>query len=338
MDPSQALAIAPAYHLADVAPVADQAAASHVLADYQAGLAPGSRRRQQGDFACFVRYLLDVGVVAGDYYHTIEDWAGLSHGIVEGFVRWQLQQGYSIASVNARLTTIKLYAKLAQRAGVLTSEEYTPIAGVRGIKSKAGYNIDAERERTRVGHKKAEHVSFSSVHAALLKAQPDTPIGRRDALLMCLLLDHGLRVSEVAGLDVGNFNLQEATFRFYRPKVYLTQTHRCTPDTWQALSRYLADVDLPPESPLFLGHHRERMSTRSLNSRVGDLGRQLGIEHLSPHDGRHHWSTDAARNGTSLQSLMEAGGWRSYEMPKRYIERSSIANDGVILTSTRRNS
>ena len=53
----------------------------------------------------------------------------------------------------------------------------------------------------RLGLKKAEPVSISTHQAKALKDQPDTPRGRRDGLLMCLLLDHGLRVGEVAKLS-----------------------------------------------------------------------------------------------------------------------------------------
>ena len=49
--------------------------------------------------------------------------------------------------------------------------------------------------------------------------------GRRDTLLVCLLLDHGLRVGEIAILRVEHLNLQEGTLRFYRPR--LTSSNAC---------------------------------------------------------------------------------------------------------------
>jgi integrase len=38
-------------------------------------------------------------------------------------------------------------------------------------------------------------------------------------LLMCLLLDHGLRVGEVVRLQVADVDLKAGELRFYRPKV-----------------------------------------------------------------------------------------------------------------------
>lgn len=36
------------------------------------------------------------------------------------------------------------------------------------------------------------------------------------------------------------------------------------------------------------------------------------------HDLRHTWASWHVMNGTSLQELMELGGWKSYEMVLRY--------------------
>ncbi len=113
---------------------------------------------------------------------------------------------------------------------------------------------------------------------------------------MCLLLDHGLRCGEVAGLRVEHINLPAGTFTFYREKVDLQQTHKLTLDTFRALVAYLT-IDAPTGS-LLMGSRKDgtlagRMSTRAINKRVGVLGTAAGIAKLSPHDCRHYWTTAA---------------------------------------------
>ena len=81
--------------------------------------------------------------------------------------------------------------------------------------------------------------------AAHLRLMRQLYRGRRDALLMCLLLDHGLRVSEVADLQVTDLDLSRGLLRFYRRKVAVSQTHRLTSDTLRAAKCYLDAGDAP---------------------------------------------------------------------------------------------
>ena len=40
-------------------------------------------------------------------------WSGITYGLIAGFVRWLLQNGYAVGTVNLKLSTVKQYAKLA---------------------------------------------------------------------------------------------------------------------------------------------------------------------------------------------------------------------------------
>jgi integrase len=55
------------------------------------------------------------------------------------------------------------------------------------------------------------------------------------------------------------------------------------------------------------------------NSSAWDTAkRRAGIEDFRFHDLRHTWASWHVQSGTSLQELMELGGWKSYEMVLRY--------------------
>ena len=277
----------------------------------------------------------------GDLASDPTAWAGVTWGLVTGFREWLLTRGYAIGSVNLHLTTLRTYAGLAMQAGVVPAGECAAIRAVRGYGRTEGKHVDSARAPTRKGAKKAQPVSLTPDQAARLKAQPDTPQGRRDALLLCLLLDHGLRVGEVAGLAVGDFDLAAGELRFYRPKVDKIQTHRLTADTLAAARAYLAAGDItgdaPAQGPALRASRKggvlqdAGMTARALTARVRDLGAAVGLVGLSAHDLRHYWATRAARSGTPLDRLQDAGGWASPAMPLRYVETARIANQGVLL-------
>lgn len=321
--------------------IANAVAAQHVFDDYLSRRADNTLKAQRYALTAFSRFLDETGVaeISADLLqHQPTAWRGITWGLVEAFVKWCINAGYAIATTNNYLSAIKVYVKLAHKAETVTTDEFQRIRTVTGYSQKEGKRIDERRDVQRIGTKKADHVSLTPKQAQELKTQPDTPQGRRDTLLMCLLLDHGLRVSEAEILTVDNFDLKRGELRFYRPKVDKTQTHKLTADTLRALQRYMV-ADAPAIGRILHGSRRGGrltggMSKRAITARVKALGEEIGVFGLSAHDCRHFWATDAARNRTDAFVLQEAGGWSSLAMPRRYVEAAKIANEGVKLTNS----
>ena len=217
---------------------------------------------------------------------------------MEAFVKWQLTQGYAIQSINVHLSTIKTYARLAMQTGALLPQEYALIRAVQGYSFREQTRIDQKRERVRIGFKKSEPTKITPDQAAALKDQPQSPQGRRDTLMLCLLLDHGLRVGEVAALTRSDFNLAERELRFFRSKVNKEQVHHLTRDTLSALVAYIENGDAP-EDGLILRRSKKNeelgtagMSSRAITGRVEFLGLRLGIggsfRQVAAHPGIRH--------------------------------------------------
>lgn len=343
--------IAPAVLVARAGQAANQAAAAGVFEDYTSRKATNTLRRQVIDLAAFEGFLQSVGVPVGNLRQDPEAWTGISWGLVEAYKRWLLSQGYAVGTINFRISTVKVYARLAMKAGAIEPQEYAMIHAVEGYAHKEIARINEHREEigiaTRKGAKKAESVSITPDQARQLKAQPDTPQGRRDAVLMTILLDHGLRCGEVAKLQVDNFDFKSGLMLFERPKVQKIQTHRLSKVALRAVRAYLEKDHPLLTGPLLIAsrkggkkgtgggqlstNQKLGMSERAITERVRYLGELIGIQCLSAHDCRHYWATQAARNGTHMERLKDAGGWNSLAMPSRYIEAAAIANEGVNL-------
>jgi integrase len=69
------------------------------------------------------------------------------------------------------------------------------------------------------------------------------------------------------------------------------------------------------------------MSECAITKKVAYLGRKLGAQSLSAHDGHHSWATTAITKGTDAFSLRDAGGWTSMATVSRYVEAAKIANE-----------
>ncbi len=325
--------------LSEAGQAANQAAARHRFADYRSRRSEQTLRRQDADLNLFAEFLTIVGVRVNLLNQNPEAWRGVSWGLVEAFVKWQLKEGYAVPSVNVRLSTVKTYARLAFQAGTVSAEEYALIRAVQGYSQREKRRIDSQRPVQRVGLKKASPVALSLEQIELLKSQPlDSPQGCRDALMLCLLLDHGLRVGEVAQLKRQALDVENGSLRFYRSKVGKEQVHRLSADTLRVAKKYLKYCPSPvADSALLLRMERNGqlgkrgISVRGIAQRVSELGEQSGIRGLSPHDCRHAWATRAAKAGTDPFRLQEAGGWSSLAMPRRYVEAQEIANEGLRL-------
>jgi integrase len=320
--------------LARAGQTANAYAAQGAFADYLSRKSANTIRTQAAALARFAEFLGHIGLAVGDLQHDPDAWPGVTWGLVEGFRNWLVQQGDAVATINNRVAIVKTYAKLALKAGALTPEEYALIRAVSGYSAKEAKRVDERRAVTRRGAKKAQHVHIDPRQARKLKQQPDTPQGRRDALLMGLLLDHGLRVGEVARLQVSDLDLKAGELRFYRPKVDKVQTHKLTADTLRAVQAWVESGDAPTAGFLLRGSRKggqltgDGMSETALTERVRVLGEQVGLAGLSAHDCRHYWATYWADKVDVLR-LQEAGGWSSLQMPRRYVEESAIANEGM---------
>ncbi len=292
-----------------------------------------------------------VGVPLHDLFTDPEAWKPVTFSLVEQFLDWQLQNGYAIDSINIHLTTVKRYAALACRVGVLSSDELFRIREVKGFRRMEGRRIDAKRPVTRIGAKKAAPTFLTEEQLMHLFQVPDltTPQGWRDLLLLRLLYDLGLRPGEVISLQIVDIDLQQQRLRVCRHKTDGEQFLRPTNGISTAATRYLQlRRDRDPGAPLLVrtlknGHLVELVQQpdgslltpschlRGIQKRIHQLGSAIGVN-LNAYDARHQWTRDALDAGNTLTDILTAGGWsKDSPMVRRYSGERTIANERITL-------
>ena len=272
-----------------------------------------------------------------------ELWQHISYGEVYAYYLWMLNQGYAISSINRALFTIRAYSYQAMRAGTLNAEAYQRIAALKPLAGKTAANMDEHRPVTRRETARAKketptRIPADIVHSLLHHHPLEQVQGLRNAVLMGLLLELGLRASEVAGLQQENVNLEQGTITFYRQKTAQHQTLALSTHLQGKLRRYLQFlVEQSIRGNLMIGltakgkPGKRYLTPQSISNIVNQLGRQHGLDHLSAHDCRHHCIThlihDRQINPLIVQ---EFGGWHDTRMVRHYVRQLSIANAGFV--------
>lgn len=150
------------------------------------------------------------------------------------------------------------------------------------------------------------------------------PSAARDRALILVLLDTGLRVSELGRLQVRDVDLQsgEVTVAPYQSgrksrgrHVYLGKASR------RALWRYVASRH---EGALFVTADGAAMDRNSIRLLLSRLGARAGIARCYPHRFRHTFAIEYLRNGGDVFTLQRLLGHGSLDMVRRYLALAQI--------------
>ncbi len=142
----------------------------------------------------------------------------------------------------------------------------------------------------------------------------------RDRAMLELFYSSGLRVSEMAGLDLQDLRLEEQIVRVRgkgRKERVVPVGGRCR----DCLSEYLAQRTRFGDgtSALFLNSRGSRLSDRGIRRIVVKYGeRALLARNLKPHALRHSFASHLLQSGADLRSIQELLGHASLSTTQRY--------------------
>jgi site-specific recombinase XerD len=156
--------------------------------------------------------------------------------------------------------------------------------------------------------------------AALLKTCAGKEFrDRRDEAMIRVLLDCGIRVSELCGLTVDGVDLDQG-MALVRGKGNKVRPVYSGARTTRALDRYLRARSTQRWShldALFITQ-RGPLSPDGARDRITLRGNQAGIPDLHPHRFRHTFAHDFLMNGGQERDLKRLAGWTSDVMLERY--------------------
>lgn len=172
----------------------------------------------------------------------------------------------------------------------------------------------------------AEVLRDEEVGRILACVDPETSWGSRDSAMLIVMLDTGLRLSEVANLAMANAHLDEG----YLKVMGKGAKERMVPVggvAQKALLRYVYKFRPEPlnasEDTLFLTPEGRAMSANGVQMVIRRLALKSGVKRLHPHLCRHTFATNYLMNGGDVFTLQQILGHTTLEMVRRYVNLAS---------------
>ena len=155
----------------------------------------------------------------------------------------------------------------------------------------------------------------------------------RNYTIAALILKTGLRVSEVARVNLGDI-YQDASGNLGLQVIGKGQKVRkvkLTRDLMSLIEEYVEETGriwLDVKAPLFLNRFGERLSTVSIWKVIREGAKRAGItKKVTPHTLRHSFATLAVVGGATLSQVQEACGHTDIRTTQRYEHSAKALTD-----------
>jgi len=152
-------------------------------------------------------------------------------------------------------------------------------------------------------------------------ADDDSPETCRDRALMELLYSSGLRLAEVASLDLTDIDLSEGLVRVIGKgsKTRIVPVGSKARSAIKAWLKVRATLAPPEEQALFVSRRGTRLARRSIEARISHWAKKLGFDRrVYPHLLRHAFATHMLESSGDLRAVQELLGHASLATTQIY--------------------
>ena len=253
----------------------------------------------QHDFEQFLNFIYQYDSI------LLKDFGKIDRQAIRHFLGKEYEKGNSAKTVARRLASVKsLFNYLVQ---------------AEAIRDNPAIHIKTPKVEKKI----PTFVQENKIEDLMKMPDAGTLIGKRDRAILELFYATGIRLNELAGLNIGSVNPQEKLLRVLGKG----NKERIVPfgnPAKNALESYLNKRGeswvSPQETPLFTGRGEKRIARRTIQQRVNIylkavLGGRTGA---SPHTLRHTFGTHLLENDADIRSIQELLGHSSISSTQIY--------------------
>lgn len=155
-------------------------------------------------------------------------------------------------------------------------------------------------------------MDVDQVHLLLESIPSDTQIGIRDKAIAELFYSSGLRLAELAGININDINPKEKLIKVIG-KGSKTRIVPVGEKAILAINKWLSVrvswQENDDQAALFLSQKRARLSHRSIQKRLEYWGKRIGLNaSLHPHKFRHSCATHVLESSGDIRAVQELLG------------------------------
>ena len=235
----------------------------------------------------------------------LKDFGKIDRQAIRHFLGKEYEKGNSAKTVARRLASVKsLFNYLVQ---------------AEAIRDNPAIHIKTPKVEKKI----PTFVQENKIEDLMKMPDAGTLIGKRDRAILELFYATGIRLNELAGLNIGSVNPQEKLLRVLGKG----NKERIVPfgkPAKHALESYLKKRGKswvsPQETPLFTGRGEKRIAVRTIQQRVNIYLKAIlgGRTGASPHTLRHTFGTHLLENDADIRSIQELLGHSSISSTQIY--------------------
>jgi len=289
---------------------------STLLADFerflrhQRGLAENTVRAYHGDLMHLAAF---VASTSGESINIDEALHATALGDLRAWLAAMSQDGLS-------------HTTLARR-GAACRAFYGWAADTGRVESNPALRLSSARPSVTVPTVITPDAVETLLHVAEGRCDDDDPMHLRDWAAAELLYATGMRVGELAGLDMRDLDLDQRLVRVLgkgskeRIVPFGVPAKRAVME-W--LRRGRPQLVRPAtDGALLLGQRGRRVDQRQVRAAIHELCQAAGIDDIAPHGLRHTAATHLLTGGSDLRSVQEVLGHASLTTTQRYTHVSA---------------
>jgi len=219
----------------------------------------------------------------------------VDRAMLRRWLAWLSAEGFVRASIARKVTEVRSFYRYMVREGILS---FNPLLAISAPK---------------VPRRLPNFLNHEQIQRLLQSPDVSTPQGQRDRAILEILYASGLRLSEIAGLNLTNVSLDRREIRVWgkgsKERLVLMGQPAAA-----ALRLYLSDgrhklVKDKDTPAVFVNKSGNRLSVRSIDGMLQQYSRAAGLpEKVTPHVLRHTFATHLLEGGADLRVVQELMG------------------------------